>query len=176
MTLNEIVTIVTDFTREHEVWALPIIFFLAFGESLAFLSLLLPATVILLALGALIGESNIVFWPIWLAAALGAFFGDWLSYWFGGHYKENVRHMWPISRNPQMIDKGQRFFDRWGISGIFFGRFFGPLRAIVPLVAGICAMPQRHFQLANIASAMIWAFGILAPGALGLKWFASWIG
>ena len=176
MTLNEIVTLVTDFTRENEIWALPIIFFLAFGESLAFLSLLLPATVILLGLGALIGESNITFWPIWLAAALGAFFGDWLSYWFGFHYKENVRKMWPISRNPQMIDKGYRFFDRWGVWGIFFGRFFGPLRAVVPLVAGICAMPQRHFQLANIASAMIWAFGILAPGALGLKWFASWVG
>ncbi len=61
MTLNEIVTLVTDFTRENEIWALPIIFFLAFGESLAFLSLLLPATVILLGLGALIGESNITF-------------------------------------------------------------------------------------------------------------------
>lgn len=73
MTLNEIVHTVTEFTREHEIWALPIIFFLAFGESLAFLSLLLPATVILLGLGALIGESGITFWPVWLAATLGAF-------------------------------------------------------------------------------------------------------
>ena len=90
MTLNEIVTLITDFTREHEVWAWPIIFFLAFGESLAFLSLLLPATVILLGLGALIGESEIAFFPIWIAAALGAFFGDWVSYWFGFHYKDKV--------------------------------------------------------------------------------------
>jgi len=54
VTLNEIVTAVTEFTREHEMCALPIIFFLAFGESLAFLSLLLPATVILLGLGGFI--------------------------------------------------------------------------------------------------------------------------
>ncbi|MFF1009169.1 DedA family protein, partial [Proteus mirabilis] len=40
----------------------------------------------------------------------------------------------------------------------------------------ICAMPQRYFQLANLASAMIWAFGILAPGAFGLQWLAKWIG
>ncbi|MBO1929282.1 VTT domain-containing protein [Providencia rettgeri] len=173
MTLNEIVTIVTDFTREHEVWALPIIFFWRLGNLLAFLSLLLPATVILLALGALIGES-ITFWPIWLAAARCFLWGLALI-----GLVIITKKMYAICgrfRNPQMIDKGQRFFDRWGIWGIFFGRFFGPLRAIVPLVAGICAMPQRHFQLANIASAMIWAFGILAPGALGLKWFASWIG
>ena len=52
----------------------------------------------------------------------------------------------------------------------------GPLLAVFPLVAGICEMRQRHFQIANFASAMIWAFGILAPGALGLRWFAIWMG
>ncbi len=56
MTLNEIVTIVTDFTREHEVWALPYYFLWRLGIFGIFDS---PATVILLALGALIGESNI---------------------------------------------------------------------------------------------------------------------
>lgn len=60
--------------------------------------------------------------------------------------------------------------------GCLFGRFFGPFRAVVPLVAGICAMPQRHFQLANLSSAVIWAFGLLAPGAFGLKWMAGLMG
>ena len=128
------------------------------------MSLLLPATVILLALGALIGESGIAFWPIWAAAAVGAFFGDWLSYWIGYHYQDRVAHMWPLSRNPQLLARGHAFFERWGVLGIFIGRFFGPLRAVVPLVGGICGMPQRYFQLANVTSAMIWAFGILAPG------------
>lgn len=84
MTLNDVITIVIDFVREHETWAMPIVFILAFGESLAFLSLLLPATVILLGLGALIGESGISFWPIWAAAVAGAFWRlalllDWRS-------------------------------------------------------------------------------------------------
>lgn len=154
----------------------PSSFSLAFGESLAFLSLLLPATVILLALGALIGESGIAFWPIWAAAAAGAFFGDWLSYWIGYHYQDRVAHMWPLSRNPQLLARGHAFFERWGVLGIFIGRFFGPLRAVVPLVGGICGMPQRYFQLANVTSAMIWAFGILAPGAFGIKWLSQWLG
>lgn len=81
MTFNDAITTTIDFVRVHEAWAIPIVFILAFGESLAFLSLLLPATVILLGLGALIGESGIPFWPIWAAAAAGAFFGDWVSYW-----------------------------------------------------------------------------------------------
>lgn len=58
----------------------------------------------------------------------------------------------------------------------FIGRFFGPLRAVIPLVAGICAMPKHYFQLANLLSAMVWAFAILAPGAFGLSWLAQWMG
>lgn len=176
MSLNDVINWVRDVVRQHEGLAIPIIFFLAFGESLPFLSLLLPATVILLALGALISESSIAFWLIWTATAVGAFFGDWLSYWIGHHYQHRVVDMWPLSRNPQLLTRGHAFFERWGVLGIFIGRFFGPLRAVVPLVGGICGMPQGYFQLANIISAMIWAFGILAPGALGIKWLSQWLG
>lgn len=175
MTLNDVITATIDFVREHETWAMPIVFILAFGESLAFISLLLPATVILLGLGALIGESGISFWPIWAAAVAGAFFGDWLSYWVGDHYKDRVGTMWPLSRNPQLLVRGHIFFERWGFFGAFIGRFFGPLRAAVPLVAGICGMPKFYFQLANITSALIWAFGILAPGTFGIQWLSHWI-
>jgi membrane protein DedA with SNARE-associated domain len=31
-------------------------------------------------------------------------------------------------------------------------------------------MPRLKFQLANFGSAVIWAAGILAPGALGMGW------
>lgn len=176
MTLDNIVTSTIEFAKAHEHWAVLLVFVLAFGESLAFISLLLPATVILLGLGVLIGESGISFIPIWLAAVIGAFFGDWVSYWFGFHYKERVAHMWPLSRKPDLLPRGHAFFERWGVLGVFIGRFFGPLRAVVPLVAGICGMPQRHFQLANITSAIVWGTGILAPGVFGVPWLAGWFG
>jgi membrane protein DedA with SNARE-associated domain len=38
----------------------------------------------------------------------------------------------------------------------------------VPLVAGTCAMPVLPFMLANLASALVWAGGILAPGLLAM--------
>lgn len=176
MSLNDVINWVSDVLRQHRGWAIFIIFFLAFSESLAFLSLLLPATVILLAFSTLIRETSIAFWLIWGAAAVGAFFGDWLSYWIGHHYQHRVVDMWPLSCNPQLLTRGHAFFESWGVLSIFIGRFFGPLRAIVPLVSGICGMPQGYFQLANITSAMVWAFSILAPGALGIKWLSQWLG
>jgi membrane protein DedA with SNARE-associated domain len=54
---------VLGLVRTHTGLLLPIVFCLAFGESLAFVSLLLPATVILVAIGGLIGAANVTFWP-----------------------------------------------------------------------------------------------------------------
>lgn len=162
---------VLTFVKEHEAWAAPIVLILAFGESLAFISLLLPATVILFGLGGLIGASGIGFWTIWAAAAIGAALGDWLSYWLGYHYHYQIVRLWPLSRYPDLVPRGERFFRRWGTLGVFAGRFFGPLRASVPLAAGICEMPALPFQLANIASALVWATGILAPGTMLAQWF-----
>ena len=114
------------FVRVNAAWAPPIVFALAFGESLAFISLLIPAWGALVAIGALIGSSGINFWPVWIAAALGASFGDWLSYWIGLKLEYSVQHIWPLSRHPDLIPRGERFMKTWGVAGIFIGRFFGP--------------------------------------------------
>ena len=159
-----------SFVRQHEAWAPPIVFVLAFGESLAFVSLILRATAILFGVGGLIGAGGVGFWPIWWAAAVGAVLGDWLSYWLGRRYGYAIARIWPLSRHPDLLPRGEALFKKWGILAVFVGRFFGPLRSAMPLVAGICAMPQRPFQIANIASGMIWAVGILTPGALALRW------
>jgi membrane protein DedA with SNARE-associated domain len=69
-----------------------------------------------------------------------------------------------------MVVKGEAFTRRFGVWAIFIGRFFGPARAVVPLVAGIFEMPRVPFQAANIASAMVWAFALLAPGTGLMEW------
>jgi membrane protein DedA with SNARE-associated domain len=170
MDFTHYVTLVVEFVRAHQAWAAPVVFALALGESLAFLSLLLPASVILLGVGALMGASNIPFIPVCVAGAIGSILGYGISYYLGLYYKDAIQTMWPFSRYPHMIPSGQAFFLKWGALGVFLGHFFGPLRAVVPVVAGMYELRPLYFWTANIASSCIWAFGILAPGALGLKW------
>ena len=79
--------------------------------------------------------------------------------------------MWPLKNHPTLIEKGRVFFRKWGAWAIVLARFSGPLRASVPIAAGIAQMPQRMFQLANWSSAFLWAFVLLSPGALGMKWW-----
>jgi membrane protein DedA with SNARE-associated domain len=164
---------VIAFVRDNAAWAPPIVFALAFGESLAFISLLIPAWGALVAIGALIGPSGVHFMPVWIAGALGAAFGDWLSYWIGQKLEYSVAHIWPLSRHPQMIPRGEAFVKKWGVLGIFVGRFFGPLRAVVPLVAGIFELPFWQFQFANFSSALVWAAVLLTIGdviSVVLQW------
>jgi len=153
-----------DFVRDHQAWAVPIVLVLAFGESLAFISLLVPAWGALVAIGALIGASGLNFWPLCIAGGIGAALGDWVSYWFGYKYKEQVAQIWPLSRYPDILPRGEAFVRRWGVPSIFIGRFFGPLRASVPLAAGIFEMPYWPFQIANFVSALIWAAALLLFG------------
>ena len=155
---------ITAFVRDHAAWAAPVVFALAFAESLAFISLLVPAWGALVAMGALIKSGGIDFWPVWIAGSLGAALGDWLSYWVGLKLEYSVAHIWPLSRHPDLIPRGEAFVKKWGIPGIFIGRFFGPLRASVPLVAGIFEMPYWRFQFANFSSAFVWAAVLLTLG------------
>src|ERR1700710_2804471 len=163
-----------NFIGAHQAGAAPIVLALAFGESLAFISLLIPAWGALIAIGALIGASGISFWPVWIAGGIGAALGDWVSYWFGFRYKERVAQMWPLSRYPEILPRGEAFVQTWGVPSIFIGRFFGPLRASVPLAAGIFEMPYWRFQIANFASALVWSAALLLFGD-GISAIVEWL-
>ena len=163
---------IVNFVRDHKTWAAPIVLLLAFGESLAFVSLVLPFWAMLVGIGTLVGAAGgFDFWLILTAAAIGAALGDWLSYWLGMHYHEQIARMWPLNRHPDLLPKGHAFFDRWGAWAIVLGRFSGPLRASVPIIAGAVQMNRTIFQLANWSSAFLWAFVLMMFGdGLGKAW------
>jgi membrane protein DedA with SNARE-associated domain len=163
-TLESLGLQIAEFVKTHEAWAPWIVFALAFGESLAFVSLVLPAWLALITIGGFVMAGGLNFWPIWIAAVVGAALGDWLSYWIGQKLGPAVQHVWPLSRHPDLFLKGEVFMKRWGAAGIFIGRFFGPLRAVIPLIAGIFEMPFWRFQIANFTSALVWAAVLLTIG------------
>jgi membrane protein DedA with SNARE-associated domain len=170
MDIEALKTAVVDFVRLHQAWAPFIVAALAFCESLAIISLFVPATVMLLAIGGLIGGLGLNFWPIWAGAAAGAALGDWVSYEVGRYLEDKAHHTWPLKNHLTLIERGEAFTRKYGVWGIFLGRFFGPARAFVPLVAGIFEMPRTPFQIANVASALLWALLMLAPGTGVATW------
>ena len=93
-------------------------------------------------------------WPAIIAAGIGGTLGYAVSYWIGLYYKEDIKAIWPFSRTLAMLERGQTFFNKWGAVGVFLGHFFGPVRAVIPVIAGMYARSavavsagQRHLSL-----------------------------
>lgn len=173
MTVQDFVDVVVVFVRDHSSWAVPMAFLVAFLESFCFLSILWPGTAILMAISGLLAAGGIgldVLWPAIIAAGFGGTLGYAVSYWIGLYYKEEIKTIWPFRNNLALLDKGQGFFTKWGALGVFFGHFVGPVRAVIPVIAGMYAVPQWQFQVANITSAFIWAAGVIAPSYFGLQY------
>ncbi|MGH7065750.1 MAG: DedA family protein [Stellaceae bacterium] len=145
------------FIAAHSGWAVAIMFVTAFGESFAFLSLLFPGTSLLIAAGALMSAGTLPYLPVMAGAILGAVLGDSISYWIGRRFGSGVGRIWPFTRNPSLLPGGIRFFARHGGKSVFIGRFFGPVRAVIPLAAGILRMAPGRFWFANVTSALVWA-------------------
>jgi len=173
MSFDVITTSVVEFVRDHQAWAVPVVFVLALLESLAFLSLLVPATAILLGISALIGAAGAGFWPLWLAGGLGGVIGYSTSYQIGAYFGEDAYRAWPFRNYPKLVSRSQGFFDKWGVWAVFIGHFIGPVRAVIPVVAGVHKVPRLPFECANIAAAFIWITSTLAPGFLGAGWLAG---
>lgn len=166
MSVQDIVEWIVGFVKAHEEWAVPIAFLVAFAESFCFLSILWPGTAILVGITALLaasGADQAILVPAIIAAGLGGTLGYAVSYWIGLYFKDSIHTIWPFRSRPELIAHGENFFDKWGGWGVFVGHFFGPVRAVIPVVAGMFRMRQLPFQIANVVSAFIWAAGVIAP-------------
>ncbi|PVZ72113.1 DedA family protein [Pelagibaculum spongiae] len=141
-------------------------FIIAASESLVIIGLLIPGMVLMLGLGALAGSQVVPLQTLLIFAFIGAIVGDGLSYILGRYCHEWLTQVWPLNKHPQLLHRAENFFQRHGGMSIFVGRFIGPLRPLVPFVAGAMEMPSGRFLLANISSAAIWAPGVLLPGYL----------
>ncbi|MGD8617175.1 MAG: DedA family protein, partial [Gammaproteobacteria bacterium] len=137
----------------HPVWAGIIVFLVAMAESLAIVGVLVPGVAMMFGVGALISAGALEFWPTVAWAVAGAVLGDGLSFFLGRHFQDHLPGLWPFSRHPEMLQRGIDFFQRYGGKSVVFGRFVGPVRAVIPLVAGMLRMPPGRFLAANVASA-----------------------
>jgi undecaprenyl-diphosphatase len=142
------------------------VFVAAFLESLAVVGTVVPGSSIVFAAGILAGLHALDPWLAAACAIAGAILGDAASYELGRLHRDAIVSRWPLRGHPDLVARGQAYFAKGGAKAIALGRFLGPLRAIVPLVAGMARMPAAHFYAVNVLSAVAWAAAHLVPGIL----------
>lgn len=162
--MTEIFQQLLHWVQMHPLWSGVIIFLVAMTESLAIVGLIVPGVAIMFGIGALISAGAIEFWLAFAWAVAGAVAGDVSSFWLGVHFQDRITAVWPFTRYKESLERGQAFFTKYGGKSVAFGRFFGPVRAVVPLIAGTMGMQPWRFAFASVLSSLVWAPAYLAPG------------
>lgn len=148
----------------HPVAAGGVIFLIAFFDSLVVLGIAVPAAPLLFAVGTLVGLGHIDGAYAVACAAAGAVLGDGLSFLLGWRWGPQLRQLWPFSRYPQLLARGELLFRRHDVKSILVARFVGAIRPFVPAIAGMLRMPVRRYLPASALASVAWALVFLAPG------------
>lgn len=162
-------------------WAYVLVFVFAFCESIAVLGLFIPGATAVVLFGFILSQG--VYSPLeaGIAAAIGAICGDIFSFVLGRRGVDPARRF-PRLFSQAAVDRAEKFMDDYGIAGVFFGRFIGPLRPFVPFIAGALKMRWRSFMVMNVASGFLWAASYLAVGYFFGQFWSSihrglrWVG
>lgn len=156
----------THWLQVNPKWSLFATFIIALSESLAIVGSIVPGSVTMTAIGILAGSGIMRIDLTLLASTLGAICGDSLSYALGYVYSDKISQIWPFKKYPHWLEHGKDYFSRHGGKSVLIGRFVGPLRSLIPLIAGMMHMKQWRFLVANVISALGWSVLYVMPGVL----------
>lgn len=143
----------------------PLIFLFSFLESLAFVGILFPGTVIII-IGYLcyLGQLNFVL--SFVMAVIGALIADLISYYIGRKKGLDLKiGQKSIFKYFYHKEAGEMLLEGGGIS-IVIGRLIGPTRAFVPFYMGAAGERERKFIIYDVIGVVVWAAFYLLLGYL----------
>ena len=155
---------ITTWLTANPSWLRVAIFLVAFVECLAIAGIIVPGTVALFAIAALAGSGILPLGEALLLGFLGGLLGDAVSYFLGRRFHQNIRQLPFLRNHPEWIGSAETYFQRYGIASLLVGRFIGPLRPMLPMVAGMFDMPVVRFAGVSVIAAAGWSIAYILPG------------
>jgi membrane-associated protein len=148
---------------------------MTFGESAAFLSLVFPGEVALVAAAAVGVSAGID--PVLLGgvAAVGALLGGLFGYGLGRRYGTRIVKWGPVERRlgHRMAHLHPMVAGPEAGALVAVARFNQITRAVVPALAGMAEMGRVRFAVANGVGALAWAALFTAVGYYAAEWWRS---
>jgi membrane protein DedA with SNARE-associated domain/membrane-associated phospholipid phosphatase len=158
--------LIEDLAHSLGDWAYLLIAVIALAETAAFLGFIAPGEFTVILGGVLAGEGTLsiqlLIGIVWAAAVAG----DSIGFYLGHHYGRNfVLRFGPRVRlSEERLTQVEAYFRRHGGKTIFFGRWVGFVRPLMPFTAGTSRLPYRRFLPYDVLSAGLWSAALCLLG------------
>lgn len=164
--MNEILTSILDFV-EGVPPALRILLagFAVMLETSVLVGLIVPGDTIVLVSST--GVTTVVqFIFMVISVVVGALIGESIGFALGRFFGPKLRRSWLGRRvGDERWRRADRFVKRRGGIAVFISRFLPVFHSVVPLTAGMTAMPYRTFMAWTTPACIIWAFLYVSIGS-----------
>ena len=164
--IHHLLDIVAHYLHLHPIMGICFAFIIAFLESLPVIGLIIPGTITMTAVGAMIGAGWLPGYITLGVSALGAFTGDIAGFLIGYIFKDKLRTVWPFKQHPKIISYSTDFIGKHGGKSILIGRFVGAARSAVPMVAGLLRLSWLRFLFAALPTSILWTIAYTLPGMI----------
>lgn len=154
------------------MWGYWLILFVSFIEALVIVGSFVPGALFVVFAGVLVSKGVYDLGDMIIFASIGAILGDSASYYLGTKGTHLFKNENMLLKEDHLVS-GKKFFKKHGNKSILIGRFLGPLRSIVPFIAGLTNMNKGTFLFWNVVGGIAWAvshilIGFFFGGSLGL--------
>ena len=128
-----------------------------FVESVVAIGVLIPGALFTFFLGFLASSKYLDPYLIIPLAIGSAFLGEALSFYLGRKGSGLFSKQSGLFGQTNLA-RGEDFFNKHGAKSVIIGRFIGPLKILIPFVAGVSGMKRGKFLLLNLLSVASWVF------------------
>lgn len=126
-----------------------------------------PTSILLLTVGAMLADGIIGPFTVFFSSLVGASAGDQIGYHIGRAGGPPLSARIHGSRWHHLLERAERYSDRWGAPGVFFSRWLvSPVGPYINYLAGMTKLPWYRFTLMSVSGEAIWIAGYLSLGAL----------
>ena len=130
----------------------------------------IPSELIMPLGGFYVYQGQLYFLPVILAGLIGTVLGALPWYGIGRVVNEERLEQWLkrhgrwIGIRPEELSRSRRWFNKYGIPLVFWGRLIPGIRTLISVPAGIELMPLTPFIIWTTAGSLIWTLFLTLTG------------
>ena len=130
----------------------------------------IPSELIMPLGGFYVSQGQLDFFPVVLAGLIGTVIGAMPWYGIGRLVNEERLEKWLekngrwMGINPQDLARSRKWFNRYGVSLVFWGRLVPGIRTLISVPAGVELMPITPFLIWTSAGSLIWTLFLTLTG------------